>query len=47
MAVALPVIAQEIGENPVALKLALTSYLVSVAIFILGLGLPIPLWPDW
>jgi MFS family permease len=34
VAVALPAIAQSIGENPVALKLALTSYLVSVAIFI-------------
>jgi len=30
----LPAIAKEIGENPLALKLALTSYLVSLAVFI-------------
>ncbi len=34
VAVALPSIAQSLDENPVALKLALTSYFVSVAIFI-------------
>jgi EmrB/QacA subfamily drug resistance transporter len=31
---ALPVIAKSIGEDPIALKLALTSYLVSLAVFI-------------
>ena len=30
----LPAIARDIGENPLALKLALTSYLVSLAVFI-------------
>ena len=30
----LPAIAVDIGENPLALKLALTSYLVSLAVFI-------------
>ena len=30
----LPMIAQDLGEDPIALKLALTSYLVSLAIFI-------------
>ena len=30
----LPAIAADIGENPLALKLALTSYLVSLAVFI-------------
>jgi MFS family permease len=30
----LPAIATDIGENPLALKLALTSYLVSLAVFI-------------
>jgi EmrB/QacA subfamily drug resistance transporter len=30
----LPAIAKDIGENPLALKLALTSYLVSLAVFI-------------
>lgn len=34
IATSLPVIAQDLGEDPVALKLALTSYLVSLAIFI-------------
>lgn len=34
IATALPVIARELGEDPTALKLALTSYLVSLAIFI-------------
>ncbi len=34
IATALPVIARDLGENPIALKLALTSYLVSLAIFI-------------
>ncbi|HSD36210.1 MAG TPA: MFS transporter [Rhodocyclaceae bacterium] len=34
IATSLPVIAHNLGEDPVALKLALTSYLVSLAIFI-------------
>lgn len=39
IATSLPVIAQDINESPIALKLALTSYLVSLAIFI-----PISSW---
>lgn len=34
LATSLPAIAKDIGENPLALKLALTSYLVGLAIFI-------------
>ncbi|HEX8165524.1 MAG TPA: DHA2 family efflux MFS transporter permease subunit [Beijerinckiaceae bacterium] len=34
IATSLPAIAESLGEDPVALKLALTSYLVSLAIFI-------------
>lgn len=34
IATSLPVIAQSLGEDPIALKLALTSYLVSLAVFI-------------
>jgi EmrB/QacA subfamily drug resistance transporter len=34
IATSLPAIATDIGENPLALKLALTSYLVSLAVFI-------------
>ncbi|GEP06058.1 MFS transporter [Methylobacterium oxalidis] len=34
IATALPTIAESLGEDPIALKLALTSYLVSLAIFI-------------
>ena len=34
IATALPTIAEDIGTSPIALKLALTAYLVSVAIFI-------------
>ena len=34
IATALPVIARDLTENPIALKLALTSYLVSLAVFI-------------
>ncbi len=34
IATALPAIAQSLGEDPIALKLALTSYLVSLAVFI-------------
>ena len=34
IATSLPVIAQDLAENPIALKLALTSYLVSLAVFI-------------
>jgi EmrB/QacA subfamily drug resistance transporter len=34
IATALPVIAQDLGTDPVALKLALTSYFVSLAVFI-------------
>ncbi len=35
---ALPAIARDIGTSPIALKLALTAYLVSLAIFILLSG---------
>ncbi|MDR3411743.1 MAG: DHA2 family efflux MFS transporter permease subunit [Formivibrio sp.] len=34
IATSLPTIAADLGENPIALKLALTSYLLSLAIFI-------------
>jgi EmrB/QacA subfamily drug resistance transporter len=34
IATSLPAIAQDLGENPLALKLALTSYLVGLAVFI-------------
>ncbi len=34
LATSLPAIAADMGEDPIALKLALTSYLVSLAIFI-------------
>src|SRR5258706_9948207 len=34
LATSLPAIAADIGENPLALKLALTSYLVGLAVFI-------------
>jgi MFS family permease len=34
IATSLPAIAADLGEDPIALKLALTSYLVSLAIFI-------------
>jgi EmrB/QacA subfamily drug resistance transporter len=34
IATSLPVIATDLAENPIALKLALTSYLVSLAVFI-------------
>jgi EmrB/QacA subfamily drug resistance transporter len=34
IATSLPAIARDIGENPLALKLALTSYLVGLAVFI-------------
>ena len=34
IATSLPMIAPDLGEDPIALKLALTSYLVSLAIFI-------------
>jgi len=34
LATSLPAIARDIGENPLALKLAFTSYLVSLAVFI-------------
>ena len=34
IATSLPVIAADLAENPIALKLALTSYLVSLAVFI-------------
>jgi EmrB/QacA subfamily drug resistance transporter len=34
IATSLPMIAQSLGEDPIALKLALTSYLVSLAVFI-------------
>lgn len=34
LATSLPAIASDIGENPLALKLAFTSYLVSLAVFI-------------
>lgn len=39
IATSLPVIARDLAENPIALKLALTSYLVSLAVF-----LPISGW---
>ena len=34
IATSLPAIARDLGDDPIALKLALTSYLVSLAIFI-------------
>ena len=34
IATSLPVIARDLGENPLSLKLALTAYLVSLAVFI-------------
>ena len=34
IATALPAIAGDLGEDPIALKLALTSYLLSLAVFI-------------
>src|ERR687890_2325646 len=34
IATSLPAIAEDLGTDPIALKLALTSYLVSLAIFI-------------
>ena len=34
LATSLPVIAQDLGEHPLALKLALTSYLISLAVFL-------------
>ena len=34
LATTLPAIAADLGENPLALKLAITSYLISLAIFI-------------
>jgi EmrB/QacA subfamily drug resistance transporter len=34
IATSLPAIAQDLGEDPIALKLAITSYLVSLAVFI-------------
>ena len=34
IATSLPAIAADLGEDPVALKLALTSYLLSLAVFI-------------
>jgi MFS family permease len=34
IATSLPMIATDLGESPIALKLALTSYLVSLAVFI-------------
>ena len=34
LATSLPAIAQDLGEHPLALKLALTSYLVSLAVFL-------------
>ena len=39
IATSLPAIAADIGTSPIALKLALTAYLVSLAIFI-----PISAW---
>lgn len=39
IATSLPVIARDIHENPIALKLALTSYLLSLAVF-----LPVSAW---
>ena len=38
IATALPAIALDLGEDPVALKLALTSYLISLAVFIPASG---------
>ncbi len=38
IATALPAIAADIGANPLALKLAITSYLLSLAIFIPASG---------
>src|ERR1035441_10219620 len=38
IATALPAIATDIGSNPLALKLAITSYLLSLAIFIPASG---------
>ena len=38
IATALPAIAQDLGEDPVALKLALTSYLITLAVFIPASG---------
>ena len=34
IATSLPVIAADLGEDPIALKLAITSYLLSLAVFI-------------
>src|SRR5215813_4427623 len=34
IATSLPAIARDLGEDPIALKLALTSYLLSLAVFI-------------
>ena len=36
IATSLPAIARDLGEDPVILKLALTSYLLSLAVFILA-----------
>src|SRR6202051_1421962 len=38
IATALPAIATDIGTNPLALKLAVTSYLLSLAVFIPASG---------
>jgi MFS family permease len=38
IATALPAVAADIGTNPLALKLAITSYLLSLAIFIPASG---------
>src|SRR5258708_27268562 len=38
IATSLPAIAADIGANPLALKLAITSYLLALAIFIPGSG---------
>src|SRR6478609_3595345 len=38
IATSLPAIARDLGEDPIALKLALTSYLLSLAIFIPASG---------
>ena len=40
IATSLPAIAADIGTNPLALKLAVTSYLLSLAIFIPAAALP-------
>src|ERR1039457_4469164 len=40
IATSLPAIATDIGTNPLALKLAITSYLLSLAIFIPASGGP-------